>query len=181
MLRGNELPDFVDQIRSHEYSTDFDDDVMDEVGPVSCESSCSIPEEFQNNVSISNSSFQVPKLTPAKTHRKTWKLTESFERPVWTKSNIERTSSNSSISGSNSDENQESAATQLRNLNRNRREKNWLEESWNLISEFERNNKGRKSLVISLEPDNQVEENIPEAIIEVNNFCFLRMINSLYF
>ena len=67
MLRGNELPDFVDQIRSHEYSTDFDDDVMDEVGPVSCESSCSIPEEFQNNVSISNSSFQVPKLTPAKT------------------------------------------------------------------------------------------------------------------
>ena len=179
VLRGNELPDFVGQAAENNYSADFDDEVMEDCGSVSSESSCSIPEEFEQNVSISNSSFQVPKLSTAKTNRKTWKLDASFERPAWARkdtlntSNIERKSSSSSISSSNSNENQESAASQLRNLNRTRRQKNWLEESWNLISEFERNNKGRNSVVISVEqedsPDYQIEENIPEAIIEVND------------
>ena len=46
----------------------------------------------------------------------------------------------------------EPPADQLRRLAFDRRQKNWLEESWNLIDTIEKNNKGRQSVIIKPEP-----------------------------
>lgn len=45
----------------------------------------------------------------------------------------------------------EPPADQLRKMAFDRRNKNWLEESWNLIDTIEKNNKGRQSVIIKQE------------------------------
>ena len=52
----------------------------------------------------------------------------------------------------------EPPADQLRKMAFDRRNKNWLEESWNLIDTIEKNNKGRQSVIIKQETLQEVRE-----------------------
>jgi len=62
-----------------------------------------------------------------------------------------RISHSSSESPIESEIEMEPPADQLRRMAFDRRNKNWLEESWNLIDTIEKNNKGRQSVIIKQE------------------------------
>lgn len=162
VLRGDALPDFVTK-HNETYSIDFDDSIDEEIffqNSRNFSDTDSIPERL-GNISVSSSNLHIPKLTPSK--RKTWKMeTEApFIQPTRQTSNLSSPSSKSSMSESDGTP----PGDFLRGLNRNRREKNWLEESWNLIDNFEKNNKGRTSMVFEEEKELC---DIPDVIVEVS-------------
>ena len=179
VLRGEALPDFVKRNRQIEsYSAEFDESEIDDeitfdkrenitysdVGS----SSDSIPEQL-SNISISSSTLHIPKLSPPQSTSKRKKWTMGNNAPfIQADQPSDRASiSSSSSTSSSSEKGDVSAGDYLRQLNRERREKNWLEESWNLIDRFEKNNKGRTSMIFD-DDDDKLGYDIPEVIIEVD-------------
>ena len=155
VLKGDALPDFVSRARADQYSTDFDeseieDEVMDQSAATLCSSSDSSIAEKVGHISLTKEHFTIPRLSPPTSalNRKKWHLS-SQEAPfgIVSKSSSKSSAKSSSSSLSNNsdlDEKQnESAGHVLRKINRDRRQQKWLQESWNLIDTFEKNNKGR--------------------------------------
>ena len=180
MLCGEDLPGFVVGGETENYSIDFDDSAVEEniqnLSNSDSSSGDSIISENLNNISISSPIFQIPKISNSTlTGRKKWKM--SSETPFLFASTNKETPHSSSdssmdfsadfVSFTKGDEPKQykSDAVVLQNLNRQRREKTWLEESWNLIDQFEKNNKGRTSMIFN--DDEMLEPELPEVIIEV--------------
>ena len=82
-------------------------------------------------------------------------LWQKFTRLKKTDLRISHSSSESPIE---SEIEMEPPADQLRKMAFDRRNKNWLEESWNLIDTIEKNNKGRQSVIIKQETLQEVRE-----------------------
>lgn len=108
--------------------------------------------------------------------RKQWKVDDSI--PFQSLKRISHSSSESPIE---SEIEMEPPADQLRRMAFDRRNKNWLEESWNLIDTIEKNNKGRQSVIIKQETlqEEDVEMEESEIEIEIPNLPRGRVI-SLY-
>ena len=81
-----------------------------------------------------------------------------------------RISHSSSESPIESEIEMEPPADQLRKMAFDRRNKNWLEESWNLIDTIEKNNKGRQSVIIKQETLQEVRF---QKRVEITRVMFL--------
>jgi len=144
---GNDesLPSFVKK-EIPNYSEDFDSSSID--------SSCEIDLPI-NSPRTSGSFLQIPKMKPEVTQsgRKKWKIDGSIpfknndDSSTLAMTQHSKTESELSESPMTSPEPEmvqiepelEPPAEQLRKLNFDRKSKNWLQESWNLISDFEKN------------------------------------------
>jgi len=169
-LGNDDLPSFAKSSNPSgvKYSEDFD-------SSVSSISSCEIDLSAQLTPRISNSfgPLQIPKLKPdvAESGRKRWKVDGSIPfqtqnnsplKPDSSSENDLECSSSDSEPEVNIEPEDEPPAEQLRKLAFDRRHKNWLEESWSLIDNFEKNNKG----TITHETKMPVKEIIQESPIE---------------